>query len=147
MTVDTEIVLNSFKRTRLGLRFDAEPVQAISFRATSAKDVKTYAGSYRLMDSADGKETIVFAEWELELRSSLPGFMVVHAAKKSLDQLATALKKYIEGLPSQAEAAPPAPAKSQARHGVRRPKRILQVVKTNTGYRVWLLGNVFTAKK
>ena len=146
LSVDIEIALNSFK-SRLGMRFDAEPVQAIGFRTTSSKDLKTYAGSYRLMDSADGKETVVFAEWELQLRSALPGFIVDHAAKKSLEQLASALKKYIESLPTPAEAAAQAPARSQARRGVRRPKRILEVVKTSTGYRVWLLGNVLTAKK
>jgi hypothetical protein len=145
-TVDTEIMLNLYRKGQIGMRFEAVPLHVVNFRMTSGKDLKTYAGSYRLMDSADGNGTIVFAEWDLDLGSPLPKFMVDHAARKSLDQAGIALKRYIHERCSQATAAPVAP--SPAPQHVRcRAKRILQVLKTPAGYHVWLFGKVFTAKR
>lgn len=144
-SVDTEIILSLFRKGQIGMRFDSEPVNAVNFRMTSGKDVKSYTGSYRLMDAADGNGTIVFAEWDLDLASPLPRFMVDHAAKKSLDEAGSSLKRYVQERCSQSGATPAPSPDSQ--NVPRRAKRILQVMKTPGGYHVWLFGKVFTAKK
>jgi ribosome-associated toxin RatA of RatAB toxin-antitoxin module len=84
-TVDTEVVVNSMKRMTLGLRFEAVPTQVLNFRMISGKDMKAYAGSYRLMDSADGQGTVVVAELEIDAGPMAPKFLVDRMVKKALD--------------------------------------------------------------
>ncbi|HWP84969.1 MAG TPA: SRPBCC family protein, partial [Terriglobia bacterium] len=73
-TADTEIVISSMKRIELGVRFEAQPTQALSFRMTKGKDLKAYSGTYRLMDSTDGSGTVVIAEMEIDAGMMVPKF-------------------------------------------------------------------------
>ena len=141
--VDTEIVINSMKKMKLGLRFDAQPTQALNFRMVSGKDIKAYAGCYRLMDSADGKGTVIIAELEIDAGPMAPRFLVDRMAKKAVDETGSALKKYVRTLPAMA---PAAPAKAAPVGKPRRSRRILAVLKTPAGDTVWYMGRSFAPK-
>src|SRR5260370_33110606 len=66
MSTHTEFVLNQHRKLQIGLRFDAEQDYILRFELTSGKELKTYAGSYRLMDADEGQGTILFAELDVE---------------------------------------------------------------------------------
>jgi carbon monoxide dehydrogenase subunit G len=146
-TTDTDIVINSMKKMKIGLRFEAQPTQSLNFHMISGKDMKSYVGSYRLMDAADGKGTVVIAEMEIDAGAMVPKFMVDRIAKKSIDDTCSALKEYIKKAPFQAgtgaKAAVPARAVETR---PRRARRIMQVIKTADGYRVWMMGETYTIK-
>src|SRR5262249_39141423 len=91
-TTDTEITVNSMKKMTLALRFEAQPTQLLNFKLISAKDIKAYAGSYRLMDSADGQGTVVIAELEIDAGPMAPKFLVDPTFKQTLDETARSLK-------------------------------------------------------
>ncbi len=146
-SVDTDIVINSMKKMKLGLRFEAQPTQSLNFHMTSGKDIKSYVGSYRLMDAADGKGTVVIAEMEIDAGAMVPKFMVDRIAKKSIDDTGNALKEYVKKVPFQAGVGARAAAPARAVESrPRRTKRIMQVVKTADGYRVWMMGETYTVK-
>ncbi len=144
-TADTNIVLNGMKKMKMGLRFEAQPTQSLNFHMISGKDLKSYVASYRLMDSADGKGTVVIVEMELDAGAMVPKFMVDRIVKKSIDETCSAMKAYIQKVPVQAGArAAVAPRVAEARP--RRARRIMQVVKIPEGYRVWMMGETYTVK-
>jgi hypothetical protein len=58
-TLQVEITLASVKTITMGLEFDLTPTQLINFRKYSGKDVKEYAGSFRLLNASDGAGTVV----------------------------------------------------------------------------------------
>ena len=143
-STDTEIVIASMKKMTLGLRFEAGSDQVLSFRMTSGKDLKAYSGSYRLMEAADGRGTVLISEMEIDAGAMVPRFMVDRMAKKSIDDTGNALKKHIRAMPAPAvapAAKPAAPAAAAPR--ARRAKRIVQVVRTEQGYRLWLMGQTY----
>ncbi len=145
-TADTEIVVNSMKRMRMGIRFEAQPTQLLSFRMLSSKDLKAYSGCYRLMDAADGKGTVVIAEMEID--ASVPKFMLDRVAKKSVEETGNALKQYIRTIPAAPGAAPKASAPARvAGAKPRRAKRILRVVRTPEGYNIWMMGEAYNVKR
>ena len=97
-SVDAEFVINMFGRVKVGMRFDAQPTQALSFRMISGREVKSYRGSYRLMDAKDGRGTIVIAEMKIELGVFVPAFIINHYAKKSMDETGRSLGRYVKRL-------------------------------------------------
>lgn len=148
-TSDTEIVVNSMKKMTLVLRFEAVPTQSLNFKMTSGKELKAYQGSYRLMDAADGKGTVVVAEMEIDAGAMVPKFMVDRVAKKSIDDTGAALKSYIKTMPAEAPPAGVPAAAAQAKPGGarRRTRRILTVTRTDGGYSVWMMGETLSATK
>ena len=142
-TSETEIVINSMKRIELGVRFEAQPSTALSFRMTKGKELKAYSGTYRLMDSTDGAGTVVIAELEIEVGMMVPKFMVDKMTRKMMDDTGAALRKYIGTAPRIAAPAAAAPPPGGKR---RRARQILRVVKTPTGYSVWMMGETFSIK-
>ena len=153
-SVQVEITLASVKTITMGLEFDLTPTQLINFRKYSGKDVKEYAGSFRLMNASDGAGTVVMGEMEMDAGSMVPKFMVGKIMEKSLAQTAEALKQRVHTAPvtskyASAEAAVAAPAGAApgaAAAGapaqavpVRR-KRMVHVLQSGDGYRVWLMG-------
>lgn len=150
-TTDTEITVQSMKKMTLALRFEAVPTQLLSFRLISAKDIKAYAGSYRLMDSADGQGTVVIAELEIDAGPMAPKFLVDRMVKKTLDDTGTSLKKYVKDMPARAPsaaapAAASAPRAAAAPAKKKRTRRVLRVTKTAEGNRIWYAGQEFTSK-
>lgn len=145
-SADTEIVISSMKRIEMGLRFEANPVQSLNFRMTKGKGVKAYSGTYRLMDSTDGRGTVVVAELEIDAGMMVPKFMVDGMVRKMMDDTGVALKKHLHSapIPTALIAEPGRAAAREARP--RRARRILRVTKTAAGYRVWLLGETFSVK-
>ncbi len=143
-TSDTQITINSMRKMTIGLRFEAQPTQSLNFRMTSGKDLKAYAGSYRLMDSADGRGTVVIAEMEIDAGAMVPKFMVDRIAKKSIEETGNALKQYAKSLPAKAGAAARPAAPSEGRK--RRARRIVRIVKTQSGYKVWMMGESYLIK-
>ena len=136
------MVVNTIRKLRVGVRFEAEPDQQLRFELVSGKDLRKYSGFYRFVTAADGKGTVMFAELALEV-PSMPQFVTDSMARKALGQLSAAFKNYVEKLPgagagdaeaSQVDAAAPA--------APRRARRLLQIVKRPGGYRV-IEGNVF----
>ena len=145
---ETEIVINGMKRIQLGVRFEAHPATALSFRMTKGKDLKAYSGTYRLMDSTDGTGTVVIAELEIDVGKMVPRFMVDKMTRKMMDDTGLALRKYIQAAsPSSSRFSSPLAAVGAAFAGKRRrARKLLRVTKTAAGYDVWLLGESFAVK-
>ncbi len=142
---ETRIVVSSMKRIEMTLRFEAQPSSSLGFRMTRSKDLKAYSGTYRLLEAADGRGTVVVAELEIDPGGMAPRFMVDKFARKMIDETGAALKKFVSSS-DVATAFAARLAKTAAAPKARRPKRILRVVKTSQGYRVWLLGETFTVR-
>jgi carbon monoxide dehydrogenase subunit G len=150
-TKQVELTLASIKTLTMGLEFDLTPTQLINFRKYSGKDVKEYAGSFRLMNASDGAGTVVMGEMEMDAGSLVPKFMVGKIMEKSLAQTAEALKARVNTAPpgpvyetAEAVAAPAATGGAVAVAAppvvhVRR-KRMVHVIQSGSGYRVWLMG-------
>ena len=153
-TKQVEITLASIKTIVMGLEFDLTPTQLINFHKYSGKDVKEYAGSFRLMNASDGAGTVVMGEMEMDAGSLVPKFMVGKIMEKSLAKTAEALKQRVHTAPpgpvfETAEsvaavaapgAAPGSVAPSVAQVVPVRRKRMVHVVQSGNGYRVWLMG-------
>ena len=139
-TTDVEVSMNSMKHLELGLRFEWEPTQSVRFRMTHGKEIKGYSGTYRLMDSADRKGTVLIAELEIDGGFLAPKFIVDRVATKVLEDTGEALKKYIQSIGRQTAAAAPGSG-SEVRK--KRDKRIVRVVSTPAGYSLWLYGKKF----
>jgi carbon monoxide dehydrogenase subunit G len=145
-TTDANIVVNGMKRIELGLRFIAEPPQVLSFKMLKGKDIKSYSGTYRLMDAVDGKGTVVIAELEIDAGFMVPKFMVDKISRKMIDDTGAALRSRVSTVQFTG-ASSGSPIKQPAVHAKpRRAKRILRVNKVPSGYSVWLLGESFTVK-
>ena len=157
-TKQVELTLASIKTLTMGLEFDLTPTQLINFRKYSGKDVKEYAGSFRLMNASDGAGTVVMGEMEMDAGSLVPKFMVGKIMEKSLAQTAEALKARVNTAPpgpvfetAEAVAVPAAAgagvAAAPAQQVVHaRRKRIVHVIQSGNGYRVWLMGKTHMYK-
>jgi ribosome-associated toxin RatA of RatAB toxin-antitoxin module len=143
-TSETEIVINSMKRIQMGIRFEAQPATALSFKMTKGKELKAYSGTYRLMDATDGTGTVVIAELEIDVGMMVPKFMVDKMTRKMMDDTGRALRKYIQAAPRAAASAAAPRAAAAGRR--RRARKLLRVTKTATGYNVWLMGETFAVK-
>jgi carbon monoxide dehydrogenase subunit G len=148
-TKQVELTLASIKTLTMGLEFDLTPTQLINFRKYSGKDVKEYAGSFRLMNASDGAGTVVMGEMEMDAGSLVPKFMVGKIMEKSLGQTAEALKQRVITAPpgpvfevAEAVTTPSAPGAAAAVAQVVpvRRKRMVHVIQSGNGYRVWLMG-------
>lgn len=153
-SLQVEITLASVKTISMGLEFDLTPTQLINFRKYSGKDVKEYAGSFRLMNASDGAGTVVMGEMEMDAGAMVPRFMVGKIMEKSLAQTAAALKERVHTAPvtakyASAEAAGSVPAGAAPGVGPSggpapavpaRRKRMVHVIQSGDGYRVWLMG-------
>ena len=142
-TADTEITINSMKRIELGLRFEAQPSQVLTFRMTRGKELKAYSGTYRLMDSTDGAGTVVIAELDIDVGMMVPKFMVDKMTRRMMDETGAALRKYLQ---STSRAAPAKTARPSPDSKRRRSRNILRVTRTSSGYNVWLMGETFSVK-
>ena len=142
-SAETEIVVSSMKRIEMALRFEAQPVQSLSFRMVKGKDVKAYSGTYRLMDATDGKGTVVIAELDIDVGMMVPRFMVDRISKKMLDDTGAALRKHMQSVRIPTAVAAAAPARVSRPH---RARRLLRITKTAAGYRIWLQGETYVVK-
>jgi carbon monoxide dehydrogenase subunit G len=142
-TADIDITINSMKRIEIGVRFEAQPSQALNFRMTRGKELKAYSGTYRLMDSTDGAGTVVLAELDIDVGMMVPKFMVDKMTRKMMDETGAALRKYLQSAPG---AAAPSRAARPAAGGRRRTRSILRVTRTPSGYNVCLMGETFSVK-
>ncbi|MEZ5400190.1 MAG: SRPBCC family protein [Bryobacteraceae bacterium] len=143
---DLDLTVNSMKRMSMTLRFEANPPQVLNFSMTKGSELKAYEGSYRLMDSADGRGTVVMAELDIDAGALAPKFLVDRMAKKAVEETGAALKKYIQTLPppsQQAVASSAAPQKGVAKRLTRGKKKVLEIVRTPGGYRIWYLGRPY----
>jgi len=142
-----EVTLAGIKTITMGLEFDLTPTQLINFRKYSGKDVKDYCGSFRLMNASDGAGTVVMGEMEMDAGAMVPKFMVGRIMEKSLAQTAEALKQRVNTAPptpkfESAEAAPAGATLSATLAPAlpARRKRMVHVIQSGEGYRVWLMG-------
>jgi hypothetical protein len=101
------------------------------------------------MNASDGAGTVVMGEMEMDAGSLVPKFMVGKIMEKSLGQTAEALKQRVITAPpgpvfevAEAVAAPSAPGAAAAVAQVVpvRRKRMVHVIQSGNGYRVWLMG-------
>lgn len=141
-----EVTLAIVKTITMGLEFDLTPTQLINFRKYSGKDVKDYIGSFRLMNASDGAGTVVMGEMELDAGAMAPKFLVNRMMEKSLAQTAEALKQRIHTAPptpvfetGEPVAIAGATVSSSQKAPARR-KRMVHVIQSGEGYRVWLMG-------
>jgi len=147
-SADLDLVVNSMKRMNMVLRFEGVPTQVLNFEMVKGSDLKAYEGSYRLMDSADGRGTVVMAELDIDAGAMAPKFLVDRMAKKAVEETGAALKQYIKSLPPpqakpQAAAAAKAAAPSPQTGRRRRVKKVLEVTRTASGPKIWYLGRSF----
>jgi carbon monoxide dehydrogenase subunit G len=153
-TKQVELTLASVKTITMGLEFDLTPTQLINFRKYSGKDVKDYCGSFRLMNASDGAGTVVMGEMEMDAGAMVPKFMVGRIMEKSLAQTAEALKQRVHTAPPGPvyETAAPVAAASGAGPAAAGPaiparrKRMVHVIQSGEGYRVWLMGKTYFYK-
>ncbi|MBI2821143.1 MAG: SRPBCC family protein [Acidobacteria bacterium] len=144
-TVETEFTLSGIKTMTLGLRYLLEPNEHLNYRLVKGKDLKTYEGSWRLMDSADGSGTVVVGEMEMDV-GGVPAFVLARMAKKAIDDVREALRKRARELP----VAPPvgtAAAAAAVAPPPRKHKRILHVMRIGGGYRVWMMGETYFLRR
>ncbi|HKW98847.1 MAG TPA: SRPBCC family protein [Bryobacteraceae bacterium] len=142
---EADVVINGMKRLTLGLRFEAQPPQSLTFRMVRGKDVKAYAGSYRLMDSADGTGTVVIAELQVDAGGMAPQFMVDRFIRKSFDDVGAAL---IRHAPKTLATTGVTFAAQQAAVEAKpkRVKHLFRIAKVAGGYQVWVKGETFSLK-
>ncbi len=143
ISTHTQIVVNMARKLQLDLRFDAESDNLLRFELTNTKELKTYAGSYRLVDAADGTGTVMFTELDVEVRQS-GRLLTDGVARKAVQEAGVALHNYIGKMPRPKESAATAEPVKPAAH--RRARRVLQIVKEPAGYRIWFMGNIMKAK-
>jgi len=137
--VDTEFTIKSIKTMTMGLRFDINPDQLLSFNMIKGTDLNAYSGSWKLLDSADGVGTVVMGEVEMDAGAMVPKFMVSRMAKKAIEETGQALKVRVQKVPL-AEAPQVAESSEEPRT---RSRRILHVLRIQDGYRVWLMGESY----
>jgi len=145
-TTETTITISSMKRIELGVRFDAQPDSALAFKMIKGKDLKSYSGTYRLMDAADGTGTVVIAELEIDVGMMAPKFMVDKVTRKMMDDTGVAIRSHIQKLGIKAWPAAAKPAAIMRPTKTHRARRLLRVTKTSTGYSVWLFGEMHEVK-
>jgi hypothetical protein len=141
---DVQVVMNGAKRIELELRFEASPTQLLKFWMTKGKDLRRYAGTYRLMDAADQKGTVVIAELDIDAGFMSPKFLVDGMTGKALREIGEALKKFVRTLGS-VEAASPSGALLGA-GGTQHIKPLVRIVRTPAGYCSWIFGEYFSTE-
>jgi hypothetical protein len=141
---DVDLTIDSMRRMEIRLRFESEPCQSIRFRLLRSSDIKGYSGTYRLMDSADQKGTVVIAELEIDGGFLAPQFVVDRVATKAVQETGEALKSYVRTLERETEM-PSAPARMVPKK--KRDKRIVRVIGTPTGYQVMLFGETLFVER
>lgn len=137
-----EITLNIAKRITFGLRFDTEKDLLLRFDMVSGTDLQAYRGSHKLLNSTDGKGTVLITELHLDAGAMAPKFFIERVVEKSLAATGEALRKYAD---TKASGSPPgtiAPAQNRGRK-FRRPKCLLRIVKTEAGEEIWFAGRKF----
>jgi ribosome-associated toxin RatA of RatAB toxin-antitoxin module len=142
---EADLVLSGMKTISLSMRFEAQENQSLRFELTKSKDLKSYAGIYRLMDAASGGGAVVIAELEMDAGAMVPKFMLDKMVRKSLEDMGKALQGRVK---AKAAAAPVAAGAARARAGApaaqkKRARRILQISRTGAGYRVWYMGKIY----
>ncbi len=149
-SAQVELTIASVKTISMGLEFDLTPIQLISFRKFSGKDIKEYAGCWRLMNASDGAGTVIVGEMEMDAGAMVPKFMVTRMAEKSISQTAEALKGRVATAPPtpkyEVAAAPPVVAAAPGaapEPTIRRRKRLVHVLQSGPDYRVWLMGKTY----
>jgi len=141
-----EMLMNATRKIRFSVRFEGDPHQLLQFEMVGGKELKKYEGVYRLVKAADGKGTVLFTEFDLEV-ASMPRFLTDGRAKKSLDEAALNLKRFVGKRRGSEEAASTQAPVAAIPAGPRRARRLLQIVKRPKNYRVWFMGEAFTVKK
>jgi hypothetical protein len=137
-TDDVEITLSAPRRMSLTLRFEAQAQRSLGFQLVKGQGLRAYRGSYRLIDAADQRGTVVMADLEIDAGAFAPAFLVDRVAAKALADTGEALRRYILTLPP-VPVTPPA-ARTAASGGEPGAKRILLITKTRGGYRAWYRG-------
>jgi len=145
-TSTVEITLNSMKKIVLGLKFDAEADQLLKFELVSSKDVKAYAGSYKLMNASDGNGTVVVTELELDAGPMAPKFMVDRMLKKTLEETGVALRKYSKEASARKPASETVAAPAAAKKKPTRSRCVLRITRTANGEQIWYGGRTFQLK-
>jgi hypothetical protein len=143
---ELDIVVNSMKRISMVLRFEAVPTQVLNFKLVKGSDMKGYSGSYRLLDAADGRGTVVMAELDIDAGPLAPKFLVDRMAKKAVDDTGNALRTYIKTLPPPGKPAGGFTTTMSLKVRPRRAKRVLEVVRTPQGYSISYLGQQYTPR-
>jgi len=139
---EADLVLSGMKTIALSMRFEAEENQSLRFELTKSKDLKSYAGVYRLMDAASGSGAVVITELEMDAGAMVPKFMLDKVVRKSLDDMGKALQARVKSKAAAAPVAAAAPAGAPAERK-KRARRILQISRIKAGYRVWYMGKVY----
>lgn len=145
-TSTTEIVLNSMKKVTLRLRFEAAPDQLLRFEMISGNDIKSYSGSYKLMNASSGSGTVVVTELELDAGPMAPRFIVDRMVKKTLESTGESLQKYAKIVAARNPAAAVAPKAVARERKRRRPKCLLRVIHNDGGDQIWYAGRLFQPK-
>lgn len=139
-TDDVEVSLSAPRRMTMTLRFEAQPQRSLGFQLVKGQGLRAYRGTYRFIDAADRRGTVVMADLDIDAGPFAPAFLVDRMAARALADTGEALRRHIKTLPP----VPVAPVKAGAATSDREPgaTRILVVTKTRGGYRAWFDGVV-----
>jgi ribosome-associated toxin RatA of RatAB toxin-antitoxin module len=139
-TDEVEITLSAPRRMTMTLRFEAQAQRSLGFEMIKGHGLRAYRGSYRFIDAADQRGTVVMADLDIDAGAFAPSFLVDRLAAKALVDTGEALRRHIQTL-TPMPVAPPAP---RATPSDRLPgaKRILLIARTRGGYRAWYDGTV-----
>jgi ribosome-associated toxin RatA of RatAB toxin-antitoxin module len=134
--LEVDLKVASMKTMNMGLRFELSPPKMLNFTMVKGTDIKSYSGSWTLMDSADQTGTVVMGEVEMDAGAMVPKFMVTRLATKAIQQTAEALKKRIAVVPFEGEEGKKAPLAAPAQ------RYLIHVLQTPEGYRTMLKDRV-----
>jgi hypothetical protein len=141
---DVEIVIKSMKVMTMQLRFEWDSDQSIRFAMIKGTDLRSYSGTYRLMDAVDGSGSVLISELDLDAGGMAMKFIVDKVLKTSLEATGVELNKRVRQS-RPADGAPrtktPAPAKR------RRIRALLRVLRAPGGVSVWYAGMKFTRER
>lgn len=123
-----ELTMHSLRRMRMVLRVESVPNQTVSFQLIRSTDVRSYVGSYRLMDAAGQSGTVVIAELEVDGGALAPRFLVDRMVQKGLEDTGAALNRYA--------ASQEAPRAGAAQMTATDGRTLVEVYRTPNGYAV-----------
>jgi|SoiMethySBSTD1v2_1073268.scaffolds.fasta_scaffold113260_5 ribosome-associated toxin RatA of RatAB toxin-antitoxin module len=138
---DIATTVVGMKTVHMEVRFEEEPRELVRFNMTKGKDFKTYAGEHRLLDAANGLGTVIITEADVDAGALVPKFMLDIVVRRVLDEIGQRLAERVKVIFAGA-----ATAGSRRVEPKRRRRRILQIVNTPAGTRIWYMGKVYGGK-
>ncbi len=99
LVTDADVTLVSLRTLKMRLRFRIQDDRVLHFRMVRGRQMKSYFGSWHLMDSSDGAGTVVRGQMEINPGGLIPRFVTDHFVRRAIDETAVALRRRAEQIP------------------------------------------------